>query len=447
MHVTGRSVVFEVYNPYSIIQLSEALQKFEIHIGERTVYSGRVVISSLVTTGIMLVAQATLVDPWTDIDILSILRDKSKLRNNVDRFLADWRAQNVITAEFKVFTADFQGFLSDLSLWLQQVEVAVDHEKKNSVEQVRNELAQEVVVPAKAAMMEFMERLELLAHEKIASELVDVHKAHLRRAVHPFLLSAPFVHRSFTKPLGYAGDYEMINMILSDPVQGERIFSKAINALVLEAYVAQAHRNRIAILTRLLEEETDRAIAQNRRCKVLNIACGPSREVVNFISRCSQADHCDFTLLDFELNALEFAKLEIHHAQQEKHSKIVVSFVQKSIDTLLREALHGATANPIARGNEYDVVYCAGLFDYLTDSVCRRLISMYYQWLAPGGRLMVTNVHEKNPEKYFMEYLLEWNIFHRNETDLDRLITVGGERSIFVDATGVNVFLAITKET
>ena len=47
-----------------------------------------------------------------------------------------------------------------------------------------------------------------------------VHKAYARRELHPLTMCSPFVHRTYTKPLGYAGDYEMMNMMLgeSDPV-------------------------------------------------------------------------------------------------------------------------------------------------------------------------------------------------------------------------------------
>jgi extracellular factor (EF) 3-hydroxypalmitic acid methyl ester biosynthesis protein len=51
MSVTQQMAVFEVYNPYSIVQLSEVLNELRISRGDRTVYSGKAVVSNLVNTG------------------------------------------------------------------------------------------------------------------------------------------------------------------------------------------------------------------------------------------------------------------------------------------------------------------------------------------------------------------------------------------------------------
>ncbi len=47
MHFSNRTAVFEVYNPFSILQLSEVLTDFKIVIGERTLYAGRGVVRGL----------------------------------------------------------------------------------------------------------------------------------------------------------------------------------------------------------------------------------------------------------------------------------------------------------------------------------------------------------------------------------------------------------------
>lgn len=58
------TVVFEVYNPYSIVQLSEVLSNLTIRRGESPIYNGRAVVSNLVNTGLMLILSATFLDPW-----------------------------------------------------------------------------------------------------------------------------------------------------------------------------------------------------------------------------------------------------------------------------------------------------------------------------------------------------------------------------------------------
>src|SRR5699024_5854296 len=42
--------------------------------------------------------------------------------------------------------------------------------------------------------------------------------------LHPLIMRAPFVHRAYHKPLGYAGDYEMVNMMLRDSREGPTVY-------------------------------------------------------------------------------------------------------------------------------------------------------------------------------------------------------------------------------
>ena len=59
LRITRDVVAFEVYNPYSILQLSEVLKEFRIIVNDQLIYSGRATVSSLVNTGSMLVCEAS----------------------------------------------------------------------------------------------------------------------------------------------------------------------------------------------------------------------------------------------------------------------------------------------------------------------------------------------------------------------------------------------------
>jgi extracellular factor (EF) 3-hydroxypalmitic acid methyl ester biosynthesis protein len=444
MHFSSQNAIFEVYNPFSILQLSEVLSEFKIVVGERTLYAGRGVVSSLVNTGIMLVCEVTLVDAWNDVDVLSVLANKELFRGEVRKFISEWQSSIKIMPGFKVLTSDFQGFLSDLSLWLKQVEVSVGRSLPRNAEEFALELVDKVVEPLKPVADDFLGNLEALA-ERIPLEDMGLHKAYIRRDLHPLTLCAPFVHRTFTKPLGYAGDFEMINMILERPYEGRTLFARTVNKLLLETAPAEAHRNRITILKQMLVEESERARSDSRTLRVLNIGCGPAKEVRDFIISSPNADFCHITLMDFSKEALAFAEQKAREQKVLSNSKIQLEFVEKSIDEMLRESVIGARAQ-IMGAKRYDFVYCAGLFDYFTDSVCRRLIALFYECLDPGGLLCVTNIHPSNPARHLMEYLLEWNVFHRTEKELESLATLEGEKEVIADQTGVNIFLNIRKK-
>ncbi len=71
LRIKRYSVVFEVYNPYSILQLSEVLSDFRIMASRRMLYHGKAVVSNLLNTGIVLVCEATLDEGWVEVDFLS----------------------------------------------------------------------------------------------------------------------------------------------------------------------------------------------------------------------------------------------------------------------------------------------------------------------------------------------------------------------------------------
>src|SRR3569623_1626131 len=122
LRLTRYLAVFEVYNPYSILQLSEVLSDFKIVMNERIMYSGRAVVSNVVNTGIMLVCEATLDEAWLDIDLFSSVTTPNRLREEYGQFIQEWHKIDRILPGFKASVADLQTMLMDLRRWLEQVE-------------------------------------------------------------------------------------------------------------------------------------------------------------------------------------------------------------------------------------------------------------------------------------------------------------------------------------
>ena len=445
MNFSGGNVVFEVYNPFSVLQLSEVLRDFQIVFGEHVIYSGRCIVGGLVNTGFMYVVEATLVDPIDTMDSMSLIKDKSKLAEEVSRFITDWQVANSIIPPFKLLISDLKAFLYELRSWSKEFDAAISSEPGDEKDHISSDLTDKIFEPVAPILNGYFQELEKLANNEIPPDKAPIHKAFTRRELHPLILCSPFIHRTYTKPLGYAGDYEMINQVLSDPRKGNLLFAKLINQVTLSAAPAEAHRNRITILTKLLESEGQRTRERNQPFKVMNVACGPAKEVRNFMASCSDADRCEITLLDFSPEALAFCKKELRKLKQFTGSNIKDEYVEKSIDVLLRESIKLTKNMAAPSETTYDFVYCAGLFDYLTDSVCSRLISLFHNWLSPGGLLAVTNIHPKNEARNFMEYLLEWIVIHRDESHLERLALVDGEKTVYGDDTGVNIFLTVRK--
>lgn len=438
MNLSRNMVVFEVYNPYSIVQLSEVLKDLRVRRGERTIYNGRAVVSNLVNTGLMLIVSATLVDPWSDLDNLS---PGTSLREEVVSFVEEWGQSNqLIRQPYRIVVSTIRNFLEELNQWLAHGEIVAGIADKNPSSDDIKAFVSDVETGIFPKLEELFGEFERIAGEVDDNE-ITTHKTFARREIHPLILCSPFIHRTFTKPLGYAGDYEMVNMMLRDRWEGSNTYAKIINAIIIRSDGAQAHRNRIDKLVSYLEAEAIRVKALGRPLRVLNIACGPAAEIQKFIRTSPLSEMCQITLLDFNAETLEYTKGKIKEAIRDSGHLPTIDFVHKSIHDLLQEA----RGRKDGGGHVYDLVYCAGLFDYLSDKICARLLELFFKWTEPAGLLVSTNVHPRNPVRYFIEHLLEWNLIYRDEAQMLALQPSSSESIVTDDPTRVNVFLESRK--
>lgn len=432
------TVVFEVYNPYSIVQLSEILQELTIRRGQRVIYQGRAVVSNLVNTGLMLIVSVKLLDSWSALSSVVGESDRGALQDEVERFVEDWERFNRLRAEFLLAVDTLRSFLGELSKWLAQLDFLTPSQAgcdAGSAAPPLDRLA-DALIPRMKRLFYELER----EARAVADDEIDHHRACVQRDLHPLLLPAPFIHRTFAKPLGYAGDYEMMNMIQRNPAEGQTVYAKLINMLFLDAAIPQSVRNRTGILCQLIQGEAERVQADGGRLRVMNIGCGPAIEVRRFLSDLPPGLTCDFTLMDFNGETLGYVKERLAEIEPSWRGRAQVHLLHESVHNLLK-AQSGITE----RTGQFDLVYCSGLFDYLSDKICSRLLRLFYSWLAPDGVLFVTNMHTSNPERRIMDLIMEWYLIYRDEVAMANLVPGLGTQRVYSDQTGVNVALEIRK--
>lgn len=443
LRMTRHLAVFEVYNPFSIVQLSEVLTPFRIVMNDRLVYSGRAVVSSLVNTGILLVCEVSLDDfAWLDVDVFSPTGQRERLLGDFESFLVESRKIQSVSPDFKVVVADMQTLLSDLRNWLEQVELGIRSAPSGDRALLEREVIDELKGPIVPTMNELFGRLELVARQ-LEPELQPMHRTYIKRQLHPLVLCSPFAFRTFQKPLGYAGDYEMVNMILRDPHEGASLFAKTVNLYFLNSGPALAHRNRIGYLIQMLRTETIRVSKEGRPLRVLNLGCGPAGELQRLLEQDEIIDGMDITLLDFNDETLEYTRERLEQLKARHHRQTSIRFIKKSVHQLLKE---GARAGPDAPS--FDLIYCAGLFDYLSNRVCQRLMNIFHEMVAPGGLLVATNVDPSNPARYGMEFILDWHLTYRDSEQMKLLHPMGVAAENIVtksDETGVNIYLEVRR--
>lgn len=443
VRLTRHQVVFEVYHTQFALRTSEVLNHFRILMGETPVFSGRAVISNLINTGNILICEAELDESWMDFDVVCLGLAAKDLPVRYKEFVHHWQNSYKVNADFKLWVADVQTFLLDLRLWCDQIELGI----RSTPAGDRLELEREVVAGLApgliASLNTLFEKFEQIA-SKIEAALEPAHHAYLKRHLHPLVLCSPFAYRTFHKPLGYAGDYEMVNMLLRDPAEGSSVFAKLLNSWFIAQPPAQAHRNRLGYLKNKLVDETLRAAKPDRPASIFNLGCGPAGEVQNFMAESALADRASFVMLDFNDETLQFANNALSTVKQRHNRKTELHLSKKSVMQLLKAGSRSSG------GGTHDLVYCAGLFDYLPDRMCKELMNIFYDMLAPGGLLLVTNVDSSNPIRNMLDYLLEWHLIYRNGRQMLELIPERASQemvSVRADETSVNIFLEVRKPT
>jgi SAM-dependent methyltransferase len=66
----------------------------------------------------------------------------------------------------------------------------------------------------------------------------------------------------------------------------------------------------------------------------------------------------------------------------------------------------------------FDLVYSTGLFDYLDQSIARRLVSSMFRLLNPAGRLVVANFLPGIRDVGYMEAYMDWHLVYRTRREM-----------------------------
>jgi trans-aconitate methyltransferase len=219
------------------------------------------------------------------------------------------------------------------------------------------------------------------------------------------LRQSPLTGRSVSKPRGYSGDAVMIDCIYgleggaAATTVGQRIFDWEFASVTCRA--VRARRAHLAALVDSVPIDA----------RILSVACGHLRE----LELCSSAQY----RRPASIVGLDQDKLSIGFLGS--LATPCVWPMLGSVKQLLRD--------DIELGG-FDLIYSAGLYDYLDDRVARVLTHKLVTMLRPGGVLRVANLTPGLPDTPYMEAMMDWWLTYRTADEL---------RSLVTETEGVNV--------
>jgi SAM-dependent methyltransferase len=260
--------------------------------------------------------------------------------------------------------------------------------------------------------------------------------ARARRELLPLVLLSKSGERWYTKPRGYAGDFLTIQWIYDKRPRGTSRLGPLMDGILLNLPPIRATRNRRRLIGDAIREDVERN--ESKVTHVTSFACGPAAEAFDVFESLDDPARLKTNLIDIDLQALAFVgnrrdQLGLQHQMNLVQGNLVYLAMGKQKLDLAPQ----------------DLIYSMGLIDYFNDKFVVKLLDYVHGMLRPGGRVLLGNIHKRNPIQAFQDYVLGWRLVHRDEADMNRLLRASAfqqecTRVLFEDA-GIHFFSECVK--
>ena len=241
----------------------------------------------------------------------------------------------------------------------------------------------------------------------------------LNIVVHAHLTLDTMLGHTYLKPYGYAGDFEIIEKIYaqkrhSNPViDSWDLFYNSMDA-------CDAVRNRKTYFKQIMVDALKRGVKN-----VLILGSGPCMDLFEYLTE-NPDNTLQFTCVDIDATAIKYAS--------EKNAVFMnqITFVKRNIFR------YHTT-------DTYDLIWSAGLFDYLNDDQFVFIIKKMRAFLNENGKMIIGNFSENNPSQYCMELIGDWYLNHRSPALLTELGVAAGfdlnNTKVEQEELGINLFV------
>lgn len=260
------------------------------------------------------------------------------------------------------------------------------------------------------------------------ASLIQMCRSHPLRSV---LHQDPLTARAFAMSRGYQGDAELLDIIYSEDYRGCPLppvtsLGDAIFGYTIRCQAPAAVRAR----RRFLADQIDASCANRPGAEILSVACGHLREL-EVSSAVRTRAFGRFVGLDRDPATLA-----------------TVSHRWGATGVEARAASAELFMPGAAAVERFDLVYAAGLYDYLADELAQLVTARLFDFLKPGGRLLIGSFTPATRDAGYMEAYMGWELVYRDARAMRRFAeplpqtSLAGVETV-ADETGAVVYLDV----
>ena len=256
------------------------------------------------------------------------------------------------------------------------------------------------------AFVETAAQVEALAGVDVAL------RTQCRNILAPWLWRSRFFNRSYHKPHGYAGDFRMIEWIYDlEPIAATIPHSPASSTAwttCIRPSTPWSACSSGGAGSRACCTPSANAWAASCACSTSPAAARATSATSSSRAATSRASTSRWSIRDAA--ALAFCRTR----------SLVPWLASARIETRCRCSIV-KLANHL-RDRQFDVIISAGLFDYLSDTVARHVLSHMAALLAPGGIVAFSNFHTSDPSRVVKDWLVDWPLIYRDDNECAALL-------------------------
>jgi extracellular factor (EF) 3-hydroxypalmitic acid methyl ester biosynthesis protein len=422
----------------------DIVEDFRVKIGHDVVYQGRASVrycrpeaNGTVTIGVVLR------DGILDTDAMVMAKNRELSAKTAESLSCTLQAG--VSREYKEVMADLVLLLSSYRKLLDSQEAAV---QSLSAPAVRVRAESEVLNVAVAEFGTEYDRCRRRCNKltiELSGETKRAYRHYTESVLHPYLLSAPLPHHCYHKPLGYPGDYVLMSYLYDPVPRGKSLYDKLMHQVAVreEPMAIGVQRRKDFLLDQI---RTVVATGRNhaaQSCRILSLACGPAQEVLEFLTeRNDDRRPVEFTLIDQDQRSLAHANSCLSRMVIPGSTNVVVRYLYLGFRQLIGQA------DAFDALSKQDLIYAAGLFDYIKTPTAQRLVRRLFAKLSDKGRLVIGNFRRPNDAKWCLEYWMDWHLIYRDRDEMSSLAAYIDEEhrvELQTDASGYTNMLMISR--